>query len=196
MTGRFIVLEGLDGSGKSTTARLLASALGARSMTTPSERLRRVRGAVVEALASPVARQTFYLATVEEASEEIRGLRDAGVDVVLDRYLLSKMAYAEQRGDAPRWTALEDRLLPADFTFFLDLPYEVRRSRVLERGATAADRETLDPLFDQGVRARYRSWSKHRVARRYFEVRLAGDETPEEVVALVLEHIRATTQRP
>ena len=191
--GRFVVIEGLDGSGKSTLARLLAAELGARVMTTPRESVRAVRSQVIAGLAaSPVARQAFYLATVEAASEEIRAAGGGGQSVGLDRYLLSTMVYAQTRGEHLRWPALEDRLVPADVTLFVDLPLAVRRARLEARGMSAADVETLDPAFDREVRRRYLCWATHRVAGRFVSLRLTGNEGPDQVAQMALHALRST----
>jgi thymidylate kinase len=39
----FIVIEGLDGTGKSTTAKTLAKALGGKFLTTPLDKFKAVR---------------------------------------------------------------------------------------------------------------------------------------------------------
>ena len=39
---------------------------------------------------------------------------------------------------------LSTSLLPADLTVFIDVPLEIRRERLLARGANDADRETLE----------------------------------------------------
>ena len=70
--GRLLVLEGLDGSGKTTLARALADHLGAVPCTTPDPRLRAVRQVVDEALAAdPLAGPLFYASTVLAASAQI-----------------------------------------------------------------------------------------------------------------------------
>ena len=191
MTARFIVLEGLDGSGKSTVAADLARRLDAVLMTTPGELLRAVRPQVLAGLLGLVARQAFYLATVEQASEEARESLAQGRSVVLDRYLLSTMVYAVQRGPALRWPELERRLLPADITVFLDLPLPVRRARLALRGAGEDDRETLTPTFDWGVRDRYREWATHPVVGRFEHLELTGDEPPEAIVQELLARMTA-----
>lgn len=190
MSARFVVVEGLDGSGKSTLAGLVAQELGGIVMSTPNAAVRAVRSQVVAGLtASPVARQAFYLATVEAASETIRGHLAAGRSVVLDRYLLSTMVYAEARGAHLRWPELERRLLPAHVTLFMDVPREVRERRMQARGMTAADVETLDPAFDAAVRAGYDRWSTHRVVGRWQWMGLAGDESAEEVAEFVARYL-------
>ena len=71
----FVVFEGLDGTGKSTCARLVAERLGAELLTTPSPEVRRYRDDLIECYAgSQEAAQLFYLSTVFAASDQIRGL--------------------------------------------------------------------------------------------------------------------------
>ena len=188
----FIAVEGLDGSGKSTLAGALAAALDGISLTTPCPLVRSVRARVVEGLAgSPVARQAFYLATVAHASDRIRSLVAEGHTVVLARYLLSTMVYAEQRGAHLRWPELEASLLPADVTVFLDVPLAVREERMAARGVSPADLETLDPTFDEGLRRGYLAWSAHPVAGTFLHVVLRGDEGPDEVTERVLALLAA-----
>jgi dTMP kinase len=150
----FIVFEGLDGSGKSTTARRCAERLGARYMTTPSPSVREYRESLIDALGCcPEAPQLFYMATVFAASQEIGELLAAGESVVLDRYYLSTQAYAQFRGSTLDLDTLSNALRPATLTVFLDAPLHVRRERVVRRGASRADRETLSPEADRQLRA-------------------------------------------
>ncbi len=184
----FIAVEGLDGSGKSTLTEHLARSLGAELHTTPNAQLRSLRPDILEGLAdSPVARQAFYLATVAHASDHIRRSLQRGRSVVLDRYLLSTMVYAAQRGEFLRWPALEDWLLPPDLTVFLDLPLQVRERRLAQRGLSAADVETLDPAFDAGLRAGYRRWAVHSAVGRFLHLELTGHESPGAIARRVLD---------
>ena len=196
-TAQFIAVEGLDGSGKSTLVRDLARRLGATSMTTPSPPVRAVREAVIAGLSgSPVARQAFYLATLAHASDTIAPMLRAGSGVVLDRYLLSTMVYAVQRGEHLRWRELEESLLPAHVTVFLDVPLAVRRARLEARGMSLADIESIDPPFDAGVRRLYMDWSRHPVAGRFVHLQLQGTETPDHIVARVLGLLRSCQDSP
>ena len=191
-TAPFIVIEGLDGSGKSTLARDLAMALGGIQMTTPSPALRDVRETILLGLrGSPIARQAFYLATLAHAADVIRPVIGAGRPVVLDRYLLSTMVYAAQRGEYLRWAELEARLLPADVTVFLDVPLHERKARLERRGMSAADIETLDPDFDAGVRRRYLEWSHHPATGRFVHLHVAGHESPSDIAQRALSSLEA-----
>ena len=96
----FISLEGVDGSGKSTQARLLVEALGADAVairepggTGAAERIRELLadpGLELE----PLAELMLFLAARAEVTERvIRPALEAGRHVVADRYSDSSVAY-------------------------------------------------------------------------------------------------------
>lgn len=144
MRGRLIVVEGLDGVGKTTLSRGLAAALGAGWRTTPSEALRAHRGPFDAAYAGlPAASQLFYAAAVVAAAAEAERLRDAGQDVVFDRYWCTTRAYARAAGSPLDLEEVERLLPPADVTLLVDLPEPERRRRLESRGTTELDRASL-----------------------------------------------------
>lgn len=183
----FVVFEGLDGSGKSTCARKLAEALDGELMTTPSPAVRRFQEDLVASYGGcQEAAQLFYLSTVFDASARIAKLLDAGRSVVLDRYLLSTLAYGELRGSSLDLDEMAARILPAHLTVFLEVPLAVRRARIATRGASAGDRETMRPEADERLRRAYARRFGLRVVGRL--LRLDGHRLgPDEVVARVLE---------
>lgn len=184
----FLVFEGLDGSGKSTSAKRTAEILNARYMTTPSEALRAHREAIVTSFgSSQEAAQLFYLATVMAASREVEACLASGVSVVLDRYLLSTQVYAEFRGSQLRIEAEIERLLrPADFTAFLDASLELRRSRVAQRAETsAADRETFDSSADSMLRAGYERRFGNQIVGNLIRIDTSQGDANEIVADLV-----------
>jgi dTMP kinase len=96
----FISLEGIDGSGKSTQARLLAEALGPDTVeirepggTEAGERIRELLadpGVPLE----PLAELLLFLAARADLTERvIRPALEAGRDVVSDRFADSSVAY-------------------------------------------------------------------------------------------------------
>lgn len=160
MTGAFVVVEGLDGTGKSTLAANLARELGGVLMATPGTAFRELREPVLEALGpDPMARALFYAGTVVSQGRHARRLADEGAVVVMDRYWLSTLVYARARGVAGL-EALE-RLLPEpDATLLVTLDEVERIDRLFRRGDfTSADRETLDPPFRDCVLRGYRDAS-------------------------------------
>jgi dTMP kinase len=104
MKGRLITLEGIDGSGKSTQATLLADALRSRGYTVHflrepggtvvGERIRDVLLDRAHAEMTPLAELFLYLAARAQITGEIiiPALQRGDV-VVMDRYLDSSVAY-------------------------------------------------------------------------------------------------------
>ncbi len=106
--GRFIVFEGIDGSGKTTQARRLAEFLRAcgRRVTLTAEPTGLPSGKLLrEALSGRLVRSECQMAVMFvddrichniEPREGIRALLDKGVDVICDRYYYSTLAYQGQ----------------------------------------------------------------------------------------------------
>jgi dTMP kinase len=96
----FISLEGVDGSGKSTQARLLVEALGAETVairepggTDAAERIRGLLADPAVAL-EPLAELLLFLAARADLTERvIRPALEAGRTVVSDRFSDSSVAY-------------------------------------------------------------------------------------------------------
>jgi dTMP kinase len=96
----FVSLEGVDGSGKSTQARLLVEALGPETVairepggTEAAERIRELLADPGVAL-EPLAELMLFCAARADLTERvIRPALDAGRDVVSDRFSDSSVAY-------------------------------------------------------------------------------------------------------
>ncbi|WP_117237453.1 dTMP kinase [Thermus sediminis] len=141
MAGLFLTLEGLDGAGKSTQARLLAAFLEARGLKVvlthePGGGLPKVRELLLGKELSPEAE---YLLLSADRAEHVRQVilpsLEAGAWVVSDRYLDSSLAYQGfGRGLPLPWllaVAREATLgLTPRLTFLLDLPPEEALGRV------------------------------------------------------------------
>lgn len=178
----FIVLEGLDGVGKSTLARLLAKLLGAMEMRTPPLLLAPLREDILRCFAdSPLATTLYYAATVADASRKVAQRQAAGRAVVMDRYFLSTCVYGEvvRASDYPgeALDALAPRLLPADATIYLYAQRERRRQRMRARGQIGfEDQLTFEPSAAARLDAAFRSRSSHPLAGRF----LAVDTTDQD----------------
>lgn len=96
----FVSLEGIDGSGKSTQARLLAEALGEGTVSIRepggTEAAERIRELLVDPTLrlEPLAELMLFLAARADLTERvIRPALEAGRDVVADRFSDSSVAY-------------------------------------------------------------------------------------------------------
>lgn len=166
----FISLEGIDGSGKTTQARRLAESLGPGTVfvrepggTTPGERVRELlkdRALELDPLAELLL---FCAARAQLVAEVINPAREAGRDVVCDRFSDSTIAYqGVARGlGADKVESLCDiatRGVWPDLTLFLRLHPEVAAERIAAEGRAA------DRFEEEGLKL------QKRVAEAYEEV--------------------------
>jgi dTMP kinase len=188
----FISLEGIDGSGKTTQAKLLADALGSDTVlirepggTVAGERIRELlKDAAVEF--DPLAELLLFCAArAELVAEVIRPALEAGRDVVCDRFSDSSIAYqGVARGlGAERVRELCDLAtggLWPDLTVFLRLHPEMAADRIAAEGR-AADRFEGEGLELQ-----------RRVAEGYEQIAAAE---PERIRVVDAAGESATVQR-
>lgn len=148
--GRFVALEGGEGSGKSTQARLLASALGAELTHEPggTEVGRRIRELVLDATLPEVDERAEALLMAadraQHVAEVVRPALRAGRHVVTDRFIGSSLAYqGHGRGlvvaEVGRLSAWATGGLQPDLVVLLDLPMQEAQARLGRR-----DRDRLE----------------------------------------------------
>jgi dTMP kinase len=165
MRGRFITLEGGEGAGKSTQARLLAEALRARGLSVvltrepggaPGAEILRnllLSGEVDWSL--PAETLLHFAARAEHVEKTIRPALSAGTWVVCDRFFDSTMVYQgfALGGDRAAIDRLADMLgLRPDLTIVLDVDVPTAVARMRARGAAADRYERLGEAFFQRVR--------------------------------------------
>lgn len=145
-----VALEGLDGVGKTTTARLLAEKLGVQTLRTPPCDMELARFDVLREPSS-LARYLYYWASVVRVSELLVDMR--GV-VIVDRYIGSVWAM-----HAPFRHGMDAKLAATatspDLSIILDASEEVRTRRISQRGTQMDPYESLlsEPLFRSIVRS-------------------------------------------
>lgn len=197
----FITLEGGEGAGKSTQARLLVDALVARGL--PVLRTREPGGApgaeVLRGLLlsgevewSPQAETLLHFAArTEHVSKTIRPALTAGMWVVCDRFYDSTMAYQGYGQGADRGT-IETLIgllgIVPDVTLVLDVSEAVAVQRQLKRGMDADRYERLDALFHARVRQGFRDVASDEPERC---VLIDADGTEEQVHAAIMQALRA-----
>ena len=145
MRGRFIVVEGIDGSGKSTVAARVAEELkrrGRKVLRTrePGGTLlgEKIRALLLDAKNSemvPFTELFLYMASRAQLVDEvIRPSLAKGVDVVCDRYYYSTAAYQGAAGKVGIDTVIAvaekiAKFQKPDVVILLDLNPELARSR-------------------------------------------------------------------
>ena len=148
--GRFIVFEGLDGSGKSTQMNLLCERLqreGTKVYRTAEPTELTTGGLIRDALAGNYARTPEELSALflsdriahnVNPQNGIIKLLNEGYDVVCDRYYYSSFAYQGMDSDLD-WVMAMNVNCPTvtkpDVCFFIDVPSDVCKGRVDKRGA-------------------------------------------------------------
>jgi dTMP kinase len=171
--GRFITLEGLEGSGKSTQIKLLRDHLASTGRNvlvtrepggTPlAERLREVvLHAGDETLSAESELLVMFAARSVHLDSLVRPALERGDWVLCDRFIDATYAYqGAGRGIAEEHIraleALVQRGLQPDLTLLLDVPVDVGLERArARRGSAAADRfEREGREFFERVRAKF-----------------------------------------
>lgn len=172
MTSKFIVIEGLEGAGKTTARAIVTEVLNQHGITnlrftrepggTPlAEKLRDIikQGVEGESITDQAEVLMLYAARVQLVETVIKPALAQGSWVVGDRHDLSSQAYqGGGRGiDSHLLATLRDTLLGdfhPDLTLYLDLPPALGLERARQRGAL--DRlEQQELAFFERTRARY-----------------------------------------
>lgn len=170
--GKFIVVEGLEGAGKTTAIQTITAELAKHGVTHPvltrepgstplAEALRRLikEGIPGDAFTAKAELLVLYAARTQLVENVIKPALMQGKWVVGDRHDLSTQAYqgAGRQLDQTFIAQLKQMVLgdfKPDVTFYLDLPPEEGLRRVYQRGTLdQIEKESLS--FFQRARARY-----------------------------------------
>lgn len=133
----FVILEGLDGTGRSTVSSLVAQEIGATHVATPMEPYASRRPKFKTETWNPLESFQFYLESVKDASGKIKEFCVAR-PVVCDRYIASTYAYHTGMGlDPEKAMAMirEADLFQPTIGFQLDGTDAELSRRLTERGS-------------------------------------------------------------
>ena len=190
--GKFIVIEGLDGSGKSTQADLLANFLSEKGKeyilknepTTESKAGRKIKQALKKEIkVEPLELQKLYVQDRTEhlANKIIPALKE-GKYVVCSRYAFSTVAYGHANGlDAQYLMKLNDHFLLPDATIVIDVSVAECIKRIEKRGGGKE-------LFEKKERLKRANEIYKKLHTLYENVTLVdGSKSPEKVFGEVKE---------
>ena len=165
--GRFIVIEGIDGAGKTTQIELLAEKLRAegRTVHVTAEPTVSVSGGLLRDALGGISNRTacemaalFVLDRIFHNVNPggINAMLERGIDVICDRYYYSSLAYQGSQTDF-EWVKNMNLGCPEiripDLCIFLDLAPEESLKRISKGRTTTELYENLDTL--ESVRKRF-----------------------------------------
>jgi len=205
--GRFIALEGGEGAGKSTQARLLAEALTARGIETvltrepggtplaESIRALLLGGGDDEGPGLRTEALLFAAARADHVARLIAPALARGEWVICDRFLDSSRAYQGGGGgllDADLLTLHRigsEALLP-DLTLLIDVEPAVAARRAAARDGDTPDRiGGRDAAYHARVAAAFDRFARAEADRF---ARIDGNGTPEQTHAVIMAAVDAT----
>ena len=160
--GAFIVLEGGDGSGKTTQTRSLHTALSHKgykvhSTAEPSRSTvgRLIRRRILHGKkASPEVEALLFAADrfLHLESEILPALADGKI-VVCDRYMYASLAYQGAQGLDSQWLREINRFaVKPDLALYLDVPAEVGMSRIKRKKSVLERLELQRRVRDEYLR--------------------------------------------
>jgi len=168
MKRAFITLEGIEGAGKTTQAKLLVEALKKQGLDAILTRepgglnsAEAIREILLHKDIEPISELLLYeAARAEHFCKVIKPALDKGKTVVCDRFIDASIAYQGYgRGlDIKLIESLNNvatlGTLP-DMTFIIDIPAELAFERLQKRGQAPDRFERLDVKFFEKVRKGY-----------------------------------------
>ena len=201
--GRFIVFEGIDGSGKSTQIRLLESNLKSRGreVYVTAEPTASVSGGLLRDALSGVSKRSacelaalFLLDRINHNVSEAGGIEkmlEAGYDVICDRYYYSSIAYQGSETDF-EWVKTLNISCPEirrpDVCIFLDLDPDTSLSRIEKGRAVTEIYEKKDKLA--AVRASYKRVFESLGEKENVKI-INADGTPEAIAEEIFDTVLA-----
>jgi len=204
MRGKFIVVEGLEGAGKSSVIGLIVQALKDAGKRVEQTRepggtpmAEAIRECVKHDWDETVSEETelllMYAARVQLLTNKILPSLDAGAWVVGDRHDLSSQAYqGGGRGVSEKtMTAISDIALKGfkpDLTLYLDVEPAVGLERA--RGRGELDRIELAGLaFFERTRAKYLSLAKQDESIVVVSAMQSMEKVHQDVTAIINDYV-------
>jgi dTMP kinase len=207
-SGLFVTLEGVEGSGKTTQAARLASALGESGHKVLATREpggteigERIRSLLLESRDGSVGPETELLLYMASRAQHVRdviypALR-SGLVVICDRFSDATVAYQSgARGISEDAVgalgAVATGGLSPDLTVLLDLPEDEGMARLGARGGDPDRMEREDRSFHKSVRDAYLDIARREPGRvKVVNAALSEDEVAARILGLVRDALSA-----
>ncbi|HUO34791.1 MAG TPA: dTMP kinase [Candidatus Acidoferrum sp.] len=197
LSGKLVVIEGTDGSGRSTQITLLTEWLESEGFAVQTMGLRRssLVGEDIDALLAENAVTRLTLALMystdffDQLERRILPALRSGLIVLADRYIFTLIARAAVRGISRDYLhGIYETALKPDLTFWLNVRPEVAFDREFKKSHTISywesgrDMSLSNDLFQSFIR--YQSMIKHEfeyLSRRHSFIELDGEASVSEV---------------
>ena len=173
----FVVIEGIDGVGKTTVAELLASMLNAELIKTPLPPFEAFR-TFYDECGNPTARFLYYLSVVVLSSSKIHEILEKR-DVICDRYIFSTIAYDYAMGvDANIIDINRLPIIIPDCSICFTVEETVRYQRLVGRKGHVKPYDEQDTLYLDNVKTLLKDLCSCVIDTTHYN--------PIEVVSLIL----------
>jgi dTMP kinase len=150
--GAFIVIEGLDGSGKTTQAKLLAAKLkkSHHALYTAEPSQGKIGKFIRQKILygdtrPPTSMEALLFAAdrIDHLQTEVLPLTEKGCLVICDRYVYSSLAYQGSAGLSQDWiAAINQHAQKPDFALFIDVAPETVLNRLRRKKSIMETLET------------------------------------------------------
>lgn len=184
-SGKFIAIEGLDGSGSSTQSHRLYYWLKEKKLAAwlTQEPTATIIGGIIKSClvgdwknVDPKALQLLFAADRADHLEyEIKPRLEKGVNVITDRYFLSSIAYGSTSASEQWLMAVNDLFILPDLTLLLKVPVRICLERIKES-------RTGFELFEKKDKLE-KVWSVYEaISKKYPNIMIIDGEKSEEEV--------------
>ncbi len=189
--GAFIVIEGLDGSGKTTQTKHLVNNLKKEyNVVYTAEPSRGEIGAFIRRrilyrkTRPPISAEALLFAAdrIEHLQNEVVPLLEKGAIVVSDRYIYSSLAYQGSAGVDLDWIQIINaQALKPDLALFIDVDPEIVLKRLTRKKSIMENLQT-----QQKVRGVYLTFVKDGLLKQ-----IEGDKPKKVVAETILQTVLA-----
>ncbi|MDD3679813.1 MAG: dTMP kinase [Candidatus Shapirobacteria bacterium] len=191
LSGKFLVIEGLDGSGKSTQIKLLGQELKKKGLDyflTREHTREGPAGSLIERVVNyqeklnPIALQLLFVVDrLDHLEREIKPGLEKGKLVVSDRYYWTTVAYGSRVANKNWLIKVNKYCLEPDLTIYIDVSPEEAIRRTQERG----EQTIFEKLAQMKDFKKTYYWLLEKFPDR--SVRVDGERLPEEITKDIIK---------